>query len=97
MHVIRTVNNAEAKAKRSLVEWQTKTLAGFIASTIQDNKARDEAFAAVEKLSITGDDPEADTSGEDTRSLDEVMKHGDVQRALARNMKRKGPGIFGMN
>lgn len=96
MHAIRETREAEARTERALVEWQTKTLAAFIASTIQDNEAREKSVEAAAKLSIEGDG-EADTSHEDTRSWDEILKYGDTKRALAKNMKRKGPGIFGMS
>lgn len=52
---------------------------------------------AAQSLSIREEEGEADTSGEDSRNLDEVMKYGDLERALRRNMRRKGPGVLGMS
>lgn len=105
MHVLRVTREMDDKVRRAEIEWQTKMLASFIASTVDDQKAREQMVEAAAKLSMVDETStsetlrpaQADTSGEDTRSTDDVLKHGDIERALARNMRRSGPGIFGMS
>jgi hypothetical protein len=95
--------NAELKLRHTELEWQTKSLAYMIAQTVENEKGRKSLTDMVNKMSLTEPPdtdqdhprsvPRADTSG-DTRTIEEIMEHGDVERALARNSKRKGPLPF---
>lgn len=81
--------------RREEIEWSTRALATFIANTVQDDKARDQMFSSATNLSMTGasrSEGSADTPGE--RSLEDIMEHGDIDGALARNEKRSTPMPF---
>lgn len=97
------VLNAADDVRRMELEWQTKLVATVTANTIEDGKAREKLINSIQALNLRGVDDSApggqhraaDTAA-DGRSIEEVMEHGSVQQALARNLRRKGPGIFGM-
>lgn len=101
VHVISNVGEAEVKIRRAEIQWQTRALASFIAATVEDNKAAEKLIAEAGRLSMGDeDDGPADTPGDsrtDSRSLDEVMTHGNTQAALRKNLQRKGPGLPFMN
>lgn len=96
MHVLRSVRESKDALRRAETEWQTRALAQFIAFNIQNEEGRSQALDIATSLSMTEKKEEVDTSSVDTRTMEDIIQHGDVERALARNMKRKGPGIFGM-
>lgn len=100
VHVMQRSQEAKDTVRRAEIEWQTKTLAAFLSSLASSKELADAMHDEVGKLSMTPRPPDqadtgsADTSGgTDSRTLEEIMEHGNVEAALARNLARKGPGL----
>lgn len=98
------VLNVADDVRRMELEWQAKLVASVTANTIEDENARKKLIKSIQGMNLRGVDPDAedepgyspaDTPG-DERSIEDIVEHGSVQQALARNLRRKGPGIFGM-
>lgn len=96
MHVLVIGLEMDNKVRQLELQWQTRTLATFIANIAPHPKTAEALLKAVERIHLV-DDGEirtADTSSEsDARTLEEIMEHGNVEAALQKNAMRKGPGL----
>jgi hypothetical protein len=100
---IRSAQEAQLKLHHVEIEWQTKAITHFIASTIEDDKGRAEMVKAAGNLSISGDkksDPTSTTRADTTAKQEEhtlewYMENGNVEGALEKNSKNRGTP-FGM-
>ena len=109
------VLNATDMIRKVELEWSAKLIAATVASTVEDDKARDSLLKSIESMNLRGLSAAemaaftggkttaagpgrgaADTSG-DGRSIEEILEKGSVHQALARNLRRSTPGIFGMS
>ena len=93
--------NVTDDIRKGEIEWQAKLIAATVAYTIEDEKYRDNLLEFIQSKNMRGlpeDAPvrRADTSG-DTRTFEEILEKGSTQQALARNLRRKGPGVLGMS
>lgn len=102
------VLNVSDSIRKLELEWQSKLVASVVAATIEDEKGRDQLLKHIDLMNLRGLSEEqmaaqgrtADTSGDrrgDGRSTEDVLANGSVHQALARNLRRKGPGILGMS
>lgn len=98
IHVIQKSVIRDHNIRRAEITWQTQSICAFIASTVEDNSAREKMFANAQKLTLLEDElDDTTTSGDsDERSLEDIIENGNVQAALARNNARVGPGIASM-
>lgn len=87
----------EEKKNQAYMEWQTRTLATFVVSTIQDNKAREHMMEEATKISMqrTAQEVEAGQPLSE-KSFAEIVENGNVEAALEANSRRKSPMPFRM-
>lgn len=95
VQIIHVLNHAD-DVRRSELQWQTLTVAKTVANIARTEKQRDALLKALDQMRLVDTDEDqgaaADTSG-DSRSLEDIIENGSVQQALARNMRRQGPGL----
>lgn len=93
MHTLRESKKDEIRLRQKEIEWQTQVLAGMIANAVENDDLRKQLVKEAAKITIFQENSPVDTSGEDTRTEQEIRERGDIDRALARNSRRQGPGL----
>lgn len=78
---------AQREYDKTIAEWQTRTLAQFIAATVRVKKGTRNPLAdAADKVALTFD---SESSGADQQSMEDWIEHGSAVAA-----ERNRPGSF---